>query len=299
MIHLIGYILIYPLIVLISILPFRILYLVSDFFYLILFYILGYRKKAIMANLKIAFPDKSDTELKRIMKEFYHHFLDIFMEMIKTFTISNEEILKRFKLTNPKELDDFMARNDNILLMSSHYANFEWLFSLNLRVTHNGFAAYKKIKNKYFNNYIVRSRGRFNTTLIPTKEIMPEMAKNDAKAIKSVYGMLVDQSPKLTKAYHWTTFFGKEVPVITGTEMLAKKYNYAVMYIETTKVKRGYYETRMEILSENPREVPDFEITDLFMKKLEAHIRKAPEYYFWSHKRFKYMRENTMNDAKK
>ena len=99
MIHLIIYILIYPLIVFISILPFRILYLVSDFFYLILFYILGYRKKAIMSNLKIAFPEKSDTELKRIMKKFYHHFLDIFMEMIKTFTISNKEILKRFKLT--------------------------------------------------------------------------------------------------------------------------------------------------------------------------------------------------------
>lgn len=250
-----------------------------------------------MGNLKIAFPDKSDAELKIIMKEFYHHFLDIFMEMIKTFTISNKEILKRFKLTNQKELDAFMSRNDNVLLMSSHYANFEWLFSLNLRVQHHGFAAYKKVKNKYFNNYVVRSRGRFNTTLIPTKKIIPEMAINDTKGIKTVYGMLVDQSPKLTKAYHWTTFFGKEVPVITGTEMLAKKHNYAVMYIETKKVKRGFYEAKMGVLSENPREVPDFEITDLFMKKLEAHIRKAPEYYFWSHKRFKYMREPANNES--
>jgi len=297
MIHLIAYILIYPLVVLVSILPFRILYLVSDFFYLVIYYILGYRKKTVMDNLKIAFPEKSDTELKKIMKEFYHHFLDIFMEMIKTFTISNEEILKRFKLTNQEELDAFMGRNDNVLLMSSHYANFEWLFSLNLRVNHNGYAAYKKIKNKYFNNYIVRSRGRFNTTLIPTKQIIPELAKNDAKGIKTVYGMLVDQSPKLNRAHHWTTFFGKTVPVITGTEMLAKKYNYAVMYIETTKVKRGFYETKMGILSENPRDIPDFEITDLFMQKLEAHIRKAPEYYFWSHKRFKFMKESQLNDA--
>jgi len=298
MIHLIVYILIYPLIVLISILPFRILYLVSDFFYLIIYYILGYRKKTVMGNLKIAFPEKSDMELKKIMKEFYHHFLDIFMEMIKTFTISNEEILKRFKLTNQEELDAFMGRNDNVLLMSSHYANFEWLFSLNLRVQHKGYAAYKKVKNKYFNNYIVRSRERFNTTLIPTKQIISELAKNDAKGIKTVYGMLVDQSPKLIRAYHWTTFFGKEVPVITGTEMLAKKHDYAVMYIETTKVKRGFYETKMGILSENPREIPDFEITDLFMKKLEAHIRKAPEYYFWSHKRFKFMRETQAIDPK-
>ena len=290
MVHLIVYILIYPLIVIISILPFRLLYLLSDFFFLIIYYVLGYRKKTVMGNLKIAFPKKSDTELKKIIKEFYHHFIDVFMEMIKTFTISNEEILKRFKLTNQEELDAFMARNDNVLLMSSHYANFEWLFSLNLRVKHHGFAAYKKVKNKYMNNFIVRSRSRFNSTLVPTKELIAALGENDSKGIKCVYGMLCDQSPKLLKTYHWSNFFGVQVPVISGTEMLAKKYNYAVMYIETTKVKRGFYETKMGILSENPREVPDFEITDLFMKKLEAQIIKNPPYYFWTHKRFKHMK---------
>lgn len=293
MIHFIAFLFIYPIIFLISILPFRVLYFVSDCIFLFLYYVIGYRKKVVMNNLKIAFPEKSEEELKRIMKEFFRHFIDIFMEMIKTFSISNEEILKRFHLTNPEELDAFMARNKNILLMSSHYGNFEWLFSLNLRVDHNGFAAYKKVKNKYFNNYIVRSRSRFNTTLIPTKKLISELDKNDKKDIRSVYGMLIDQSPKKNKIYHWTTFFGKEVPVITGTEMLAKKYDYAVMYIETKKVKRGYYETKMEVLTENPRDIPDFDITDLFMKKLEAQIRKAPEYYFWSHKRFKFMKKET------
>lgn len=293
MIHFLVYILVYPLIVLISILPFRVLYFVSDLLFLILYYVLGYRKKVVMHNLKIAFPEKSQDELKVIMKKFYSHFLDIFMEMLKTFSISNEEILKRFKLTNQEDLDAFMGRHKNVLLMSSHYANFEWLFSLNLRVdTHHGFAAYKKVKNKFFNAYIVRSRSRFNTTLVPTKELIATLDDNDKNKLPSVYGMLVDQSPKLFKTYHWSTFFGKEVPVITGTEMLAKKYNYGVMYIETTKVKRGFYETKMEVLSENPREVPDFGITDLFMKKLEAKIRKEPEYYFWTHKRFKHMRES-------
>jgi KDO2-lipid IV(A) lauroyltransferase len=266
------------------------LYWVSDFLFLILYYVLGYRKRTVMGNLKIAFPEKTEEELNRIMKEFYHHFLDIFMEMIKTFTISNEEILKRFKLTNQEALDAFMARNNNVMLMSSHYANFEWLFSLNLRVQHKGFAAYKKVKNKYMNNFIVRSRGRFNSTLVPTKEMIQTMEENDSKNINCIYGMLCDQSPKLVKTYHWSNFFGVKVPVISGTEMLAKKYNYAVIYIETTKVKRGFYEAKMEILSENPREVPDFEITDLFMKKLEAKIRKEPAYYFWTHKRFKYMK---------
>lgn len=290
MIHLLVYMLIYPLIVLISILPFRVLYMVSDLIYLLLYYVIGYRKKVVMNNLKIAFPEKSKEELKVIMKKFYSHFLDVFMEMIKTFSISNEEILERFKLTNPEEMDAFMARHKNVLLMSSHYANFEWLFSLNLRVDHHGFAAYKKLKNKYFNNYIVRSRSRFNTTLVPTKELIATLDANHKKKLSSVYGMLVDQAPKPGKTYHWSDFFGVKVPVITGTEMLAKKYDYAVMYIETTKVKRGFYETKMEILSENPRDVPDFGITDLFMKKLEAKIIKEPEYYFWTHKRFKYMK---------
>jgi len=291
MLQLLAYILIYPLIVLISILPFRILYIFSDLLYLFLYHVIGYRKKVVMNNLKIAFPEKSKEELTVIMKKFYSHFLDIFMEMLKTFSISDEEILRRFKLTNPEEMEAFMGRNKNILLMSSHYANFEWLFSLNLRVDHHGFAAYKKVKNKYLNNYIVRSRSRFNTTLIPSKKIIAALNENDKKGINSVYGMLVDQAPKLGKTYHWSNFFGVKVPVITGTEMLSKKYDYAVMYIETTKIKRGFYETKMEVLSENPRDVPDFEITDLFMKKLEAQIRKEPAYYFWTHKRFKYMKQ--------
>lgn len=293
MMHLLGYLLVYPFIVVISILPFRVLYLLSDCLYVILYRLIGYRKNVVFSNLKLAFPDKSEQELKEIMKKFYSHFLDMFMEMIKTFSISNEEILKRFKLTNPEELDAFMARHKNILLMSSHYANFEWLFSLNLRVNHHGFAAYKKVKNKYFNDYVVRSRGKFNTTLVPTKELIERLDENDKKGLNNIYGMLVDQSPKLQKTYHWSNFFGVEVPVITGTEMLAKKYDYAVMYIETKKVKRGYYEAKMEILSENPREIPDFEITDKFMEKLESQIRSEPAYYFWTHKRFKHQRPKT------
>ena len=290
MVHLLAYVLAYPFVVVISILPFRVLYGLSDILYVILYRLIGYRKKVVLSNLKIAFPEKSDQELKEIMKKFYGHFLDMFMEMFKTFSISNEEILKRFKLTNPEDLNAFMARHKNILLMSSHYGNFEWLFSLNLRVDHHGFAAYKKVKNKYFNDYVVRSRSRFNTTLVPTKELIAKLDDNDKKGKKNIYGMLIDQSPKLKKTYHWSNFFGVEVPVITGTEMLAKKYDYAVMYIETTRVKRGYYEAKMEILSENPRELHDFEITDRFMKKLEAQIRKEPAYYFWTHKRFKHMR---------
>jgi KDO2-lipid IV(A) lauroyltransferase len=277
---------------LVSILPFPLLYLLSDAIYFLLFYVFGYRKKVVLENLTIAFPEKSEQELKRIRKKFYHHFVDIFMEMIKTFTISNEKILKRFKLVNKEELAAFMAKHQNVLLMSSHYANYEWLFSLNLLVTHNGFAAYKKVKNPYFNKFIVKSRGRFNSTLVSTKEFMKTVAENDASGDKFVYGILSDQSPRLDKSYHWSPFFGQQVPVFVGTESLSKKYNYPVMYIDTMKVKRGYYEAKMIILTENPKEIPNFDLTDLFMKKLEEKIRRKPEFYFWTHKRFKHANKN-------
>lgn len=292
MVHFLVFILVYPIILLVSILPFPLLYLLSDTIYMLLFYVFGYRKKVVLENLKIAFPEKSEQELKVIRKKFYHHFVDIFMEMIKTFTISNKEILKRFKLVNKEELDNFMNKHRNVLLMSSHYANYEWLFSLNLLVTHNGFAAYKKVKNPYFNKFIVKSRGRFNSTLVPTYEFMKSVARNDASGEKFIYGILSDQSPRLDKAYHWSPFFGQQVPAFVGTESLSKKYNYPVIYIDTMKVKRGYYEAKMEILTENSSDIPDFDLTDLFMKKLEEKVKKRPEYYFWTHKRFKHANKN-------
>ncbi len=290
MIHLIVYILSLPFIFMVSILPFKLLYLFSDFLYFIIYYIVGYRKKVVLDNLKIAFPEKTNAELQKIRKKFYHHFIDVFMEMLKTFTISNQDIMKRFELVNKEELEPFMAKHDNILLMSSHHGNYEWMFSLNLLVDHKGFAAYKKVKNKYFNNLIVKSRSRFNTTLVATKDFLAQVEVNDQSGEKNVYGLLSDQSPKLNKAHHWCQFFGKTVPVHTGTEMLAKKYNYPVVYIEKIKVKRGFYKAKFEILTENPRDWSDYAITDLFMQKLENHIKQEPENYFWTHKRFKHMK---------
>jgi KDO2-lipid IV(A) lauroyltransferase len=273
---------------LISILPFRILYIFSDFIYLIFYYIIGYRKNIVLNNLKIAFPNKSDDEIKVISKKFFHHFVDIFMEMLKTFTISKKEIAKHFYLTNLDEFVDFTERNPNFILMSSHYANYEWILSLNRHFDFPVFGAYKKLKNPYFDNFIKRSRGRFNTKLITTKEFIQLFKNNKENNISGLYGFLNDQSPKLKKSTYYTTFFGKSVPVYTGAEMLAKKYNYPMVYLRTEKIKRGYYRTTVHVLSENPVEIPDFQLTDLFMRNLEKQIVENPEYYFWTHKRFKH-----------
>jgi len=252
----------------------------------------GYRKKLVLHNLEIAFPEKSPEERLRIRKEFYRHFVDLFMEMIKTSAISGEEILRRMKTVNEKDFLKFLEENPTTILMTSHHANYEWLLGLNQLLPDPAFVIYKKVENKYFNNFVKRTRGRFNCVLVPTKEIIDLIEKNHNDGVSGLYGFASDQSPKRNKIYHHTLFFGQRVPVHTSTEMLAKKYNYPIVILNTKKLGRGFYETRFEVLAEEPRLFPDYEITDLFMQKLEKQIREQPEYYFWTHNRFKYVSQD-------
>lgn len=289
MLHYLLYLIIAGLTFIISRLPFRIVYLLSDILFFLIYYLIGYRKAVVSKNLSVAFPEKSKPEIRKIRKEFFKHFIDIFLEMIKTFNISKKEISKRFELTNPEEFIDFCSQNEKIIMMSSHYANFEWLMTLNHWVPTTCYGVYKKVNNKYLDRYIVESRSRFNAVLLPTKVILSKIENEKDNDENNIYAFLNDQSPKLRNARHWVKFCGVDVPVYTGAEMLAKKYNYPVAHFITKKVKRGHYQTRMEILTERPRELPDYEITDRFFHKLEESIRQAPAYYFWTHKRFKHM----------
>ena len=289
--QLLIFILVYPFIWLLSILPMRILYLISDFLYLILYYVVGYRKKVVRHNLELVFPEKSAEERLVIEKKSFHHFVDIFMEMIKTFTISEKEISKRFVFKNLETLNYFYNNNKSLIIMAMHYANWEWVISISLRnlVSHQGYVAYKMIENKYFNKKMKASRSKFNGIMIPTSELLDLIQKNDINNKLSIYGLLSDQSPLLKKTHYWSDFLGVNVPIHTGAEMLAKKYDYPVLYLHTERVKRGYYESTVEVLAEHPREFKDYEITDIFLHKLEDQIRKEPAYYFWTHNRFKHM----------
>jgi len=282
------FILVYPFIWLFSILPFKVLYFISDCFYYLIYYIIGYRKKTVTYNLKLAFPNKSDQEIKSIRKKFYKHFVDVFVEMIKSFTISEKAILNHYKFRNIEVLQQLEANNKSILLLGSHYANWEWIFCLNLHVKFNGYAVFKKLKNTYFDKKIRQSRGRYRTSLIPTKKILDTIDTNTKSNILSIYGFLGDQSPRIAKTHYWSKFLGVNVPIITGPEMLAKKYNLTVVIFHTKKTKRGYYETTFKLLTETPNDFKDYDITDNYLRELEKSIYEAPEYYFWTHKRFKH-----------
>ena len=271
-------------------LPFRLLYIFSDFVYLIVYYVIGYRKKTVRENLALALPHLSATERLDIEKKSFQHLCDMFLEMIKTMTISKKEINKRFVFPNLEVYQKLEEQNKSIAMMLAHYASYEWVISMNYYVKFGAFAIYKKIANPYFDKLVRDIRSRFKASLITTKETVPFIIRNKNNKLLSIYGFASDQSPKVSSAFHWQKFMGIEVPVHTGAEMLSKKYDMNVIFLKVKKVKRGYYEASFEILSENAKEVPNYEITDKFLKLVEQQIYEAPEYYLWTHKRWKHKR---------
>lgn len=281
------FLIVYPILWLVSILPFPLLYLFSDFIYGIVYYIAGYRKKTVRKNIAMAFPDLSDKERLAIEKKSYHHLCDMFLEMIKTMTLSEKEMNKRFKFTNLDLYLDLEKKHKSIALMCAHYASYEWVISMNSHIGHTGYAIYKKIANKYFDKLVRDIRSKFKAHLITTKETIPTIQKNQAAGVLGVYGFASDQSPKASKIYHWGTFMGIESPIITGAEMLAKRFDMNVIFLKVRKVKRGFYEATFVNPIENPQAMPDYSISDAFMACVEDQIREAPEFYLWTHKRWK------------
>ncbi len=288
------YWLIYPVLLLISYLPFWLFYKFSDLIFVIVYHIIGYRKKTVMDNLALAFPEKSSTELRHIRKRFYSHMCDMFLEMVKSISISEEEIKKRFDFTNKEEILRIREMDKSILLMCGHYASYEWMNALQLfGIDYRGFGVYKKVKNPYFDKMARDIRGRYDGVLIPTVEATKTIAKNERKGIKGVYGMVADQSPKLNRAKYWLDFMTIKVPGFMGSEKLAKDLDMAVVYLHVIKLKRGYYQASFINITDFPRDEPDFKITKTFFTLLEKQIKTGPEYYLWTHKRWKHRLETT------
>ena len=284
------YIFLYPLLWIISILPFRVLYLFSDVAYFITYYIIGYRKKTVRENLALALPNLSEKERLIIEKKSFRNMCDIFLEMIKTMSISDKEINKRYIFKNFEVYQDLERKQKSIALFCAHYASYEWVVSINQKITFQGYAIYKRINNPYFDKLVRDIRSKFKATLITTKETIPTIIKNHKLNKLGLYGFASDQSPKITSVFHWKSFMGIEVPIHTGAEMLAKRYNMNAIFLRTERIKRGYYAATFEVLSENTAIIPDYELTDKFIELVEKQIYEAPEHYLWTHKRWKHRR---------
>lgn len=279
----------YPFIWVLSRLPMRILYIKSDIFFFLIYYVFRYRKQVVYDNISLVFPEKSSEEKKRISKLFFKHFTDLFMESVKAFSISEKEILKRYKYKNPELINDFVKQGKSIALVGAHQANWEWSISLPLIAAGNIYGAYTKLGNKYFEKAVRDSREKFGIIGYKTSDTVKGMQKNYTEKIQGLYILLSDQSPQLHKTHYWTEFFGVKVPIHTGAEMLAKKFDLVVVNYVTRKVKRGHYETEFQMLTESPRAYVDgYEITDKYLALTEENVKKQPELYLWSHKRFKH-----------
>jgi KDO2-lipid IV(A) lauroyltransferase len=290
--------LIYPLLWLISILPFWLFYRVSDVVYFIVYHLVGYRKKTVTHNLKLVFPEKSSEEIIKIRKKFYAHMCDMFLEMVKSISISEEELKKRFVFTNLEELRRIEKLDKSIMLMCGHYASFEWLFALQLNnLNHKAYGIYKKIRNPGFDKLINDIRRRFGAELIQNSKSTLRIAHNQKEGIRGAYAMIADQSPKSPNYKFWTDFMGKKVPFYTGSERMAKEFDMAVIYLHVDKVKRGYYKASLINIADNPTETENNQITLDYIQHLEKQIREKPELYLWTHKRWKHLGKEIPKNA--
>lgn len=242
----------------------------------------------VKENLRLVFPEKAEKEINTITKAFYHHLCDMILESIKSMTISEAEMKKRYVFTNVEEIHKLEKENLSIMLMCAHYGSWEWIFILQKYVNHKGYAVYKRLANTYFDKLVKRIRARYNSYLITTKETIPILTEAKKEGQLTINGFVSDQSPKANKAFHWQEFMGIKVPVHTGAEMLAKKLDMAVMFFKVKRIKRGYYQTTFKTITKRPNDFEDYEITDIFLKYVEDQILEAPQYYLWTHKRWKH-----------
>jgi len=286
----IVYYLFYPLLFLVSRLPFPLFYLLSDGVCFLLYRVFGYRKSVVRSNLKLALPHLNNQEYHALERKFYRHLCDLFLEIIKSMGMSKKEMLKRFKVRNIEVLTQFEKENRSAFLMCGHYASWEWMMSLGYHMNHLGYGIYRPIKNPYFDRLIKKIRSRHDAYMIPQKTAAEIIREKELKNERGVYGFASDQSPRPTSKSYWRTFLGIDVPVFTGAERLARELNIPVVFGKIKRVKRGYYELEFKLISDQSKDTAVNQITDVYTEWLEEQIKEDPSQYFWTHKRFKHAR---------
>ncbi|MFX0556892.1 lysophospholipid acyltransferase family protein [Maribacter sp. CXY002] len=295
--QLLVFLLVYPFLWLISILPHRLFYTFSDFVFFFVYHVFGYRRKVVQKNLHLVFPEKEEAEIKTIEKEFYKHMCDMFLEMVKTMNLSKEQVRKKYKVLNVEVIKK-IEKERSVLIVCSHYANWEWNVSINNYVNAKGYAVYQKIGNRYFDDFIKKVRARWNTTLITQQQTVKTVVRDKRDGTIGIFGMVSDQSPQAHRAQYWADFMGIKVPIFNGAETMARKLDLAVVFLKVSKVKRGYYQAEFIPITESGRNTEENYITDTFLRLTEKQIRENPAHYLWTHKRWKHRDKQPAHFAK-
>lgn len=287
MISKVGYFLYVSLSWVIWALPLPIAYAISDIFYFILYLLVGYRKKVVRQNLTNSFPEKSLHEIKQIERRFFHHLCDIFIESMMLLHLTDRQIKERFKFNNIEIFDHYHSQGRNAILVMGHYCNWEMFSSIPLWSNYHALGVYKRINNAYFNSKMKAERERFGGIPVEMKETLRQTF-NYIKAKKQVVlGLISDQSPIDQDSNYWVNFLNQETGFFLGPEKLAKKFNMVIIFPYVRKVKRGYYEIDSVLVCDNPSELPDGELTKIYIRMLENQIKEMPDYWLWSHRRWK------------
>lgn len=279
-----------PLLYFISILPFSVLYILSDGLYILVYYVVGYRKKVVKLNLERSFPEKTAAELLKIEKEFYHYIVDFFLETLKCITISQAQLKKRMSIENDEILDKLLAEKKNIIVTAGHFGNHEMAnLSLSFLMKYKIKGVYRPLTNEYFEKLFYDFRTKFGTMMITMANASKEIAKTED--FNYAFFLVNDQSPPPERSY-WTTFLNQETGFFTGHERFAKQYDMPVVYMCINRIARGKFKIKVELLTETPNLLSDGEIIELHARKLERDIKANPSIWFWSHKRWKYTKVN-------
>ena len=273
----------------ISLLPYRALYILSDFFFLVFYYGIGYRKKVVRRNLTSSFPEKSASEIKTIEIAFYRHFCDLVLESLKNFSVTAEQLKDRYEHHNTKVLDELHAEGRSVILAGGHYGNWEmWALTAPVYFRHHLMAIYKRLSNEYFDRKMQETRGKFGLELVPTKETDVWLKTNREQLFVSVFA--IDQSPSNPRKAHWIQFLGQETACLFGAEKYAKEYDLAIVFGHMKKVSRGKYSINYELVTKNPNSFEHGKLTEKMNALLEADIVQEPRYWLWTHKRWKHKR---------
>ena len=277
----IYYLLVFPA----SLLPLRVIYVFTDCLYILLTSVLPYRKKVIKQNLKNSFPNKSEKEIQQLSKRFYRHLTDLLAESVKGLSISKKDLKKRFKVQNSDLLDELYANNQSVLLVSGHYNNWEWLIlSQALLFNHKAVGVGMPLSNGFWDKKLNQRRGRFGMDIINSNNVR-EYFENKKEPTATL--LLTDQSPGDSTKSFWMEFLNQKTPVLFGAEMFAHQYNEAVVFFHLEKIKRGRYVMHLKKITDQPKSMSWGEITIKHTKMLEKVINERPEYWLWSHKRWK------------
>ncbi len=278
---------------LLSLLPFRVHYILSDLLYLILYKLAGYRVKIVRGNLESSFPEKDKEELRSIERKFYHRLCDYFVEVVKTMTMSERQLRKHMVFIGTEQLNKCIEEGQSCCIYIGHTFNWEWITTLPLWVTDKAVFGqlYHALENPVFDKLILNLRERWGSICIPLVDILRKTIEYKRKQQPTIIGYLGDQVPHWNNIHHWCWFLNHDTPVMTGTERIAIKNRQAMFFLEMRQVKRGYYVGEFKLITRNPEQLKEFEATDLYHKMLEESIRKQPELWLWSHNRWKRTRE--------